>query len=157
VDSGLHAHRDDVTLELDFSVFVEGYGGREDIHFAAGEAKAGDQRFGQKDFRVCETFSRLFPGAAFVFATMRVALTAGERRRIAALARRGRALHASRWRTPIVVLTRAELESRSGPPFCWDAIATAEGIRQRYRDDHTATELERLARATQALHLGVAD
>jgi hypothetical protein len=118
-----------------------------------GECKSFDQ-FATKDVERAKRLAERFPGATLVFTTLRQELEAGEKKRLATLARAGRRyFKADKWRAPVLVLTSHELMSDMGPPYCWrDAGGRFAQFAQRFRGYGGLNEL---CDATQQLHLGM--
>jgi hypothetical protein len=108
--------------------------------------------FEKNDVRRMEQFSRDFPGAVIIFATLRRQLTPREKKLLTPAVNRGRRLwKAARPFTPIVILTGNELFSYHGPRTVWGhlggkfaALASGFGMHR---------EIVWLADATQQLYL----
>lgn len=135
------------TIECDFGIFAPERIGSSDLAFSAGEAKCGERRFSAKDYATCKAFVEAFPGSAFIFATTRRVLDEKEKRSIRAQVRQNR-LRSARPSSPIVVLTRIELEASYAPARSWP-----KDVIKEYYDDHKSSAMQRLALATQRLYL----
>jgi hypothetical protein len=100
-----------IDAEADFGAFVKPgrFSHFTDPVLFLGECKTFGE-FDSQDYRRMKTLAKLFPGAATCFCTLRRELTATEKKKIAALARRGRkTLKTGQWKNPVLVLTGHEL------------------------------------------------
>jgi hypothetical protein len=98
--------------------------------------------------------AKMFPGAVLCFCTLRRALTAKEKTKIAPLAKQGRkSLKTGQWKNPVLVLTGQELLGQfKGAPFT-DVYSSqfskiAEGAFMR-------GDLQEICDFTQQVHLGM--
>ena len=104
-----------VDAEADFGAFVRPgrFSYRTDPVLFFGECKTFG-KFDSKDYQRMRTLAKMFPEAALCFCTLRRELTATEKTKIAALAKRGRkSLKTGRWKNPVLVLTGQELRANS--------------------------------------------
>ena len=148
IDALAFIEQKDSRTKSGLPVFVEAksYGGKDGI-FKAAE----DGIFKAADMDRMRKIGQHFPGSVLVFATLNPRLTTTDKALIRPLAEGGRnPLEGDHWTNPVVVLTGLELFSESGPPYCWDGIPEAAGVRRRFR---SAGSLLDLADATQQLHL----
>lgn len=108
--------------------------------------------FEKADVRRMEEFSRQFPGAAVIFATLRRELSPKEKKLLTPAVNRGRRLwKAARPFTPILILTGNELFSSHGPHSAWRELG---GRFARFADRFgNHREIVVLADATQQLYL----
>jgi hypothetical protein len=108
--------------------------------------------FEKADVRRMEEFSRQFPGAAVIFATLRRELSPKEKKLLTPAVNRGRRLwKAARPFTPILILTGNELFSSHGPNMAWRKLG---GRFARFADRfRNHREIVSLADATQQLYL----
>jgi hypothetical protein len=124
--------------EIDFAMWCQArYRDAFDPLLLIGECKSFNEEFGPRDVGRARDLAKLFPGACFVFATLRTKLHPGEKARLAAFARAGRRhLKAEKWRAPVMVLTGHELMARMGPPLCWkDAGGEMAQFAENYHYD----------------------
>lgn len=110
-------------LEADFGMFCRlGRSQEEEALPVFGECKTYGE-FRPEDVRRMERLGGKFPGATLAFCTLRAELADREKKRIAPLARRGRgSLRGDQWRSPVLVLTGAELLSEVRPPESWQQL-----------------------------------
>ena len=142
----------DGNIEVDFALWrSEMLFGRRHIWLGFGEAKSfGKDTFEPRDISRARVILSKFPGAVFIFATLRQTLSEKEKRRIAVLARWGRRpIGGDRWRAPILVLTAHELFSIWEAPRCW------KGLGGKFETFATmfVRDVTTLCDATQQLHL----
>ncbi len=117
-------------------------------------------KFEERDFKRAKELMRLFPGATFVFATLRRELTNREKRALRSIAVSG----LRQWRKldrplRLIILTAHELLQNSKTPGCWQDIAGKQFkfIDTRYSWKMGHDKLQRISNVTQQLHLGVQD
>lgn len=108
--------------------------------------------FQKADIDRMETFTRSFPGAAMVFATLRRELSRAEVTMMTRVAKRMFNLRLKRGETaPLVILTGNELFSWKEP---WDTWKDLGGKFSRYAHWPHEDEIDALAEATQFFYLG---
>jgi hypothetical protein len=146
---------DPVDAEADFGAFVRPgrFSYRTDPVLFFGECKTFG-KFDSRDHRRMSNLAKMFPGAVLCFCTLRRALTAKEKTKIAPLAKQGRkSLKTGQWKNPVLVLTGQELLGQfKGAPFT-DVYSSqfskiAEGAFMR-------GDLQEICDFTQQVHLGM--
>ena len=118
-----------------------------------GECKTFSE-FEARDYIRMGTLATLFPGSIICFCTLRSELTKREKKRIAALARRGRkSLRTGQQRNPVLVLTGTELIGQFDlQPFTAKYPSQFATIGESVFRSH---DLQEICNLSQQIHLGI--
>ena len=149
-----------VHFELDFAVWWKrGWETRADL--LIGECKSFGQAFSKTEVDHARAIAQKFPGAVFVFSTLRHELEKAEKELLAKLVRSRRQSTANK--SPrdalVLILTAHELMGSVAPPHCWKNKGGRFTAAAAAADRRPAglSGLRELCRATQFLHLGMDD
>ncbi len=135
-------------LEADFGFLWNEHG----FHGTLGGSLFGECKtfgdFEKKDFQKMATLAKEFPGAVIAFCTLKENLNSNEIKEITKIAKKGRKY----WKNdrpinPVLILTRKELFSLHGMPYCWENIDN-----DKYRNNHDFLDI---VDASQQIYLGV--
>jgi hypothetical protein len=148
------AKKEPVKLEADLGLFFQRSKlGRSRTELIFAECKT-FAHFKRKDALRMMALGREFPGAILVFATLRKALTDGEKRLLRPVANRERKYwKAERPHNPVLVLTGNELFADDDPHEVWKQLGGVHG--SHAHSWYGGRDLIGLSDATQQIYLGM--